>query len=415
MNPNDLLLKAVQARQGKSTPFNGGILTADRYVKTISECIGSNLCYRFAATKATSFGDLMVKAAKTLTYNNPDMAVEECYGKKYNWVERDHDGDERQFELPAKTLMAFRHVLTTPRKDRDGDIMRTQGAKIDPKMPLLWQHVHTLPIGKMVRVHEHDSNKLVLVSAIIDINELCHDSAVMIEAGMGRFSHGFRALEFSKIGGVEAGEEDGGFDVKLFEVMEESLVSVPSNTDAETQEVLLSLAEGGKLKSPIMKEVGAALRVKRPKSVAVGADVAALRVPVTLDVSVNFNGKAIEHGQKKCTGEAGCGCGCAPEKADEHSDKKDEAANKEMMVCPKCGDKMIDGQCKCGYAMGKATEPDFTKLSPEMTTVLVNKSMQMIMLHATTEQRTKFRALLDVLDQVEQQAQEDEKLLAFVG
>ena len=75
MNQHELLLKEIRERQTKQTAFNEGILTADRYVKTISECVGSDLCYRYAATKSTSFDDIVKKAANVLTYNNQDMIV----------------------------------------------------------------------------------------------------------------------------------------------------------------------------------------------------------------------------------------------------------------------------------------------------------------------------------------------------
>ena len=71
----------------------------------------------------------------------------------------------------------------------------------------------------------------------------------------------------------------GGFDVKRFEIMEESLVSVPSNTDSYTQEIILGLVEGGKLTSPMMKSIGSEIRSKR-----------SIRVPVTVDLNLRING-----------------------------------------------------------------------------------------------------------------------------
>ena len=179
------LLKAIRARNGKKTQFNYGIMTADRYVKTVSDAIGLDSSYRFMAKEQTSFNDVMEKASQTLVYSNEDMLVEE---KGVGGV----DG----IELPKNTLMVFRHVLTTPRKDRDGDVLRTEGMNPDPKMLLLWQHVHTLPIGKMLRVVEHNTKVLRIVSCIVDMNALCHDAAVMVDNDMGRFSHGFRAVRF---------------------------------------------------------------------------------------------------------------------------------------------------------------------------------------------------------------------------
>lgn len=358
MNPHEQLLQAIAARQQKSATFNTGILTADRYVRTVLECVGSDACYKFAATRVASFEDVLRKSAKTLTYNAPDEDLLDLYGKPDEWkgdklfTYKDKDGDE--LELPKNTLMVFKHTLTTPRKDRDGDVMRTQGAKPDPKMLLLWQHVHTLPIGKMLQVIEHNSKKLAMVSVIVDMNDLCHDAAVMIDNKMGRFSHGFRALEFEEI------KEGGGFDVKLFEIMEESLVSVPSNVDAEVEEIILSLTEGGKLTSPMMKEVGKSVRIRRDKRVSVGTDVSALPAKT-----------GEEHGtaKTKCNGDAGCSCGCegkpagTPEKTDDGSDGKTPAADgKEMMVCPKCGGEMANGKClKCDYQVDKAGTPTAVK------------------------------------------------------
>lgn len=275
-SPNELLLEAISNRKSKD-PFNRGILTADKYVRTLQDCIGSKSCYQFAAKGSTSFDDILRKSAGTLTYNNEDMVLEKKFDLEWgdknsdgyrSYVGRikDHKGNE--LDLPKNTLMIFRHVLTTSSKDRDGDILRTDGATVDPNMLLLWQHVHTLPIGKMLGIAEHTKDKLSLFSAIVDINELSHDAAVMIENKMGRFSHGFSADEFDKL----EGEEDnpfGGFDVTKFSIREESLVSIPANADAETEEIMLSMVEGGKLTSSLMKEVGTSIRERRPVSSSV--------------------------------------------------------------------------------------------------------------------------------------------------
>ncbi len=270
MTINAELLAAIQGRSSKKTLFNHGILTADRYVKTLLDRIGSDACYKFASKGRTSFQDVLEKAASTLVYGNEDMVVEEIEWQKAKAGQpKELDG----IELPKNTLMVFKHVLTTPRKDRDGDILRTDGAVVDPKLPLLWQHVHTLPIGKMLTIANRNEKKLTLISAIVDLNEVAHDAAVMIDSGMGRFSHGFRALEFTKIKGEREGDNEqpdqGSFDVKKFEIMEQSLVSVPSNVDAEVEEVILGLVEGGKLKSGLMKQFGKEIREQRPVTVGV--------------------------------------------------------------------------------------------------------------------------------------------------
>jgi hypothetical protein len=249
---NDQLIAGIKSREQKKTEFGYGILTADKYVRTIAEAAGTEACYKAFASKGASFDDVLKKAAKTLVYSNRDMIIEEQI-----------DRAQSPIELPKNTLIAFRHTLTTPRKDRDGDILRTEGAIVDPKMLLLWQHVHTLPVGKMVSVFDHSKNKLSLISAIVDLNELAHDSAVMVDSDMARFSHGFRALQFRELKEDTETEQTmivPGFDITKFEIMEESIVSVPSNVDAETEEVLLEMVEGGRLTSGIMKEIGKHIR-----------------------------------------------------------------------------------------------------------------------------------------------------------
>ena len=308
------LLNEIRSRQQKKTPFNYGILTADLYVKTIQEAAGDEICYQYMSKKTTSFNDLLVKASKQLVYCNEDMVVEE----------KSTDDNELEIpdgvELPKNTLMVFKHVLTTPRKDRDGDILRTEGMVPDPKMLLLWQHVHTLPIGKMIHVVDHDSKVLRLISCIVDMNELCHDAAVMVDNKMGRFSHGFRALKFDKVKEMPEGGE-AGFDIKEAEIMEESLVSVPANPDAESEEVLLSLVEGGKLTSPIMKGVGKGIRSRMPAT-----------VPVNVDLKVSVNGKDLgstDDEENSDDDREKSGTTGAPEEAVEGTDKETEERGRE--------------------------------------------------------------------------------------
>lgn len=346
-NDNTALLASIRSRQEKATSHNGGILTADRYVKTIEECVGSDLCYRYAAKGAVSFQDAIKRASNTLTYNNSDMVIEDVYAEAKTL----DDIHGHRIDLPKNTLMVFKHVLTTPKRDRDGDILRTRGAQPDPRMLLLWQHVHTLPIGKMLGVIEHTSKKLVVASAVIDMNDLSHDSAVMIDNGMGRFSHGFKALEFEKIKEQDGRTTGGGFDVKMFEIMEESLVSVPSNTDAETQEIIYSMVSGGKLTSPMYKSIGKSIKANRPEFSAGGLD---------LNINVNVNGTENEKAKTK---PEGCSCGGgSSEKADDDSDEgegRPEGWSEDKKKCPKCNSPMKDGKCaKCGYSIKDDEEGD---------------------------------------------------------
>lgn len=352
LTPNEQLLAAILLRNQKSTEFNRGIMTADRYLKTLQECVGTDLCNRFCSKGNSSWNDQLKRAASTLTYNNEEMVVEDQYTdwqKSFN--KKDINGVD--IELPKNTLMVFKHTLTSPKKDRDGDILRTKGARPDPNMLMIWQHQHTLPIGKMLGIAEHTAKRLAPISAIVDINALAHDSAVMIDNKMGRFSHGFRALAFSEV--KESDEfgkvtSPGGFDIKEFEIMEESLVSVPSNTDAEVEEVIWSLVSGGKLTSPWMKSYGKTIKTKRPLSLNVPGFY-----PVTVEEAEVFSDGVAT---KASTAGTKCGCGCngapggcgksTPAETDADDDEEDNTEHQEVR-CPKCGSPMKEGACaKCG-------------------------------------------------------------------
>lgn len=325
---HDQLIAAIRQRE-KQTEFGYGVQTADRYVKNMQQLAGLDLCYRYAATRKMSFDDVMKKAANTLVYSNEDMLIEE----KASGVNARIDN----IELPKNTLMVFKHILTTPRKDRDGDVLRTEGAIVDPRMLLLWQHVHTLPIGKMLAVSEHNSKRLTLFSCIVDINELAHDAAVMVDNDMARFSHGFRALEYSQLKESEGSTTgDGGFDIKRFEIMEESIVSVPSNADAEVNEVIVELVEGGKLTSDLMKEVGRSMRREMPLLVASGISLVAEKQnePETKSTLAPSE-KAQDNGAKgKGSDEEKDSCPQVPqvEKADESMSTSEETSVVEIEV-----------------------------------------------------------------------------------
>ncbi len=278
---NDNLLKAIRARSQKRTKFGHGIITADCYVATLQERIGLDRCYRYAAHGQTSFDDIMKKAAETLVYSNPEMEL----GERTTTASTFPDfmkGAPEGVELPKNVLMVFRHKLTTTQKDRDGDVLHSDGMELDPKMLLLWQHIPTMPIGPYLYTASQDSKAVSVVSSIIDMNEVCHDAAVMVDNGMGRFSHGFKALDFERMKDA-AGNEIDGFDIKRAEIMEESLVSIPSNIGADTEEILLSLVEGGKLTSGMMKDIGQSIRAER-----------ANRVPVIIDLKMLINGKEVK-------------------------------------------------------------------------------------------------------------------------
>ncbi|MBL8830296.1 MAG: phage major capsid protein [Planctomycetaceae bacterium] len=124
------------------------------------------------------------------------------------------------------TVLEFEAIVTSTRKDRDGDVLECKGCNVDPAAPLLWQHDPQQPIGKLLEVTERSNDKIVAKFAIAD-TELGRDAAELVKLGALRISHGFRPLDFQPIGG-----KGNGVHVKSWEMYEVSLVSIPSNVDA---------------------------------------------------------------------------------------------------------------------------------------------------------------------------------------
>ncbi len=338
---NSVMVKAVESRSPR-TRFGHGITTADKYVAPIADCSVSGCCDWEAAAKR--FGNGMgltgeaVKASERLVYSNDEMYVEED-----KIAESGFKGfiDERllywkqagDVAVPKGTIMVMENIVTTTKKDRDNDVLRSGGAIIDPKMPLLWQHVQVQPIGKMLKVLRHDDEGIVVLSAIVDIGSLAQDAAKMVEAGMLRISHGFRPMEFRMMQSEQAKPDvdvpPAGFEVQKFEIMEESLVSVPANTDA-----VITMHSRAKFEDPIVKRWAQKMFDDRPVSVKSGLDLTKGEEPFS-----NSEDKPFHADDEK------------PYKEDEDKDDDEKAEADELSV----GD-FVEWDNAGGMAQGKITK-----------------------------------------------------------
>ncbi len=182
-----------------------------------------------------------IKAAEgKLVYCDPDMVVTACRG--INGGETldlrvNEDGmvfatkRTRQPSLDSVdgAVMVFDAIISSKRKDRDGDILEPGGATVDPNAPLLWQHNHLQPIGKFLEIGVQNSKRIGGRFAIAD-TQLGRDAAQLVAFGALRISHGFNPTDFVEL--EAKGDEFVGWHIKEFEIMEVSLVSVPSNVDA---------------------------------------------------------------------------------------------------------------------------------------------------------------------------------------
>lgn len=416
---NDSLVDAIRERDTKQTPHNGGILLADQYVSTVKQCVGLDACYKYASNRNESFSDVIKRARGTLTYNNPEMEVSDIYSEQVKNNNRIQIGDD-EIVIPKNTLMVFRHVLTSPKKDRDNDILRTEGAEPDPKMLLLWQHIHTLPIGKMLGIVEHTKDRMEVISAVVDMNDLANDAAKMIDNGMGRYSHGFKALEFEKIKGENGAPS--GFDIKRFEIMEESLVSVPSNTDADTLEVIADMFTGGKFSSSVMKETG--------KSAV-----------STLKRAQGIGFTKVEEEDDAESKQKGCSCGgggsesepqeassSAEENVDAGAAGKSEDSEDDKMKCPKCGAELDkDGECsKCGKGKDEPKDDDeeekdksptiiYVDVPPEEADIEAKDALKIFLSKGTLEDYRKAITAIKTLVSIRLEEKKAEEMNAIIS
>lgn len=203
------LLKSIRSRK------NGrwGIGVASTYLKQLEICVGEGNCPADLSFPSREMWQQAVKDAESrLTYCDPDMEFKAVSGE----------------DLPD-CAMVFEAVVTSTRKDRDGDVLVTSGARVDEKHPLLWQHNPMQPIGKFIEVTSRNDRKLAARFAVVD-TELGRDAAKLFKFGSLRISHGFAPEDFEPL------DEDrpwDGWRIKSFEIMETSGVSVPSNVDAQ--------------------------------------------------------------------------------------------------------------------------------------------------------------------------------------
>lgn len=245
-------LSSLRGRKG-----TGQIALAAPAVSRALACVGPH-CARYMG--GVDIGSAAKGAEDLTTYSGSGFNLETKETSAANFKLLLPEG----IDPPKHTAMILRHVVTTPREDRDHDVLRTDGAQIDPKSPLLWQHIPALPIGKLVTVVDHTPEVLRVATALLDLNDLTADAVKLIEADALRFSHGFRVLEFRE---RKASGEFVGFEVTKFEILEKSLVSVPSNVDA-----VIEMYAKGHLGSEPMKRFAKGLADERPVVVA-GVDI----------------------------------------------------------------------------------------------------------------------------------------------
>ncbi len=232
------LLDSLATRNRKS---RWGIGTAHTYLSDMIGCLTGGACPAklFDLTSEAQWAEFIEKSKSQLTFCDDELVIESTKDATLDELAANVTA---MMKTPKGTILRFGHVITTTRKDRDGDVLESKGAIVDPRMPLLWQHISAEPIGKFLGETKHTSDMVSGISVILD-TELGRDAAVLVEGEALRISHGFDPKKFEPLK-----DKDAGWHIKEFEIQEVSLVSVPSNIDA-----VITNWDHGKLHHPIVK------------------------------------------------------------------------------------------------------------------------------------------------------------------
>lgn len=319
-------LSLVESLSQRQAVDRWGIGTAYQYLKSIRD--------QSPAESLKGFGDEskwdkeLADAASRLTYCDPFMEV-----KSFN------DGSG----ITAGAIMEYDAVLSSRRKDRDGDVLETKGLLIDAKMPLLWQHLQLQPIGKHVTVLSQDDDLVVCKFAIAD-TALGRDAATLTRFGALRKSHGFKPLagevepiEILKNAKGEILLNDKGqpivrgWHVKKASVYEGSLVSIPSNVDGNVLRMYEKQFDGlataysrELLHDPLVKHWAKGIYDKRPVAVP-GIDL----VVKSGEKCVQWN--PVESRWQDVETKRFVAA------RDANTEKKDMSTKEASMKCPSCG------------------------------------------------------------------------------
>lgn len=314
----DQLVASIIARSN-ADPF--GIATAAAHMKSLLPCFEAStggLCPKivFGLSNPAAWEKALKDAEKRLTYCAADMLVSEIQTK-----------DIATSGLATPNAIAeFDHVVTSTRKDFDGDILESSGGSVEHCKALLWQHIPVQPIGVFLGKTAQNTNLITGRSAIVG-TMLGKDAAVLTEAGALRISHGFKPGEYEPLD-----QKSGGrWRIKTFDIMEVSLVSVPANADA-----VVTAFSRKSLEHPLVNAWAGAMFKSRPVMVQAGIDLAGLQ-----------------------TKSANAAKGAATDTTPTGSSIGGELPKGTDGTCPQCGRAKLDstGTCEaCGHVAGKSAQ-----------------------------------------------------------
>ena len=142
-------------------------------------------------------------------------------------------------QLTVKALDDDKRIITgiasTPTPDRMGDIVEPMGAKFRLPLPLLWQHNHQAPVGRVIEARATAAGvtfkaEIARVEEHGPLRDRVETAWGEIKAGLvGAVSIGFNALSSEAL-------RNGGRRFKEWEFLELSLTAIPANHEAVIQQ-----------------------------------------------------------------------------------------------------------------------------------------------------------------------------------
>jgi HK97 family phage prohead protease len=126
----------------------------------------------------------------------------------------------------------FRGIATTPTPDRVGDVIDPKGMRFKNPLPLLWQHKHDMPIGKVV--FEEPTIKGTAFEAEIPVIDEPGPLKDRCDTAWGEIKHGLvraTSVGFLPLATPERNKH-GGATFPETEIYELSAVTIPMNAEA---------------------------------------------------------------------------------------------------------------------------------------------------------------------------------------
>lgn len=125
---------------------------------------------------------------------------------------------------------------TTPQTDRDGDILDPFGAIFAAEIPLLWQHKKDSPVGHAA-FGKPSVNGIPYNAKIVSLDEPGELKNLLDRAWQSVKTRLVRGVSIGFIPGEYERLKTGGRLFKTFEIIELSLVTIPSNTRATIESI----------------------------------------------------------------------------------------------------------------------------------------------------------------------------------